>query len=196
VLKDGKRECSIRETVDVVSASIILFDIGWAVVGLNSQTAQTFPLVLPSTHPTTSLAEGSSPGRRRRAHHREQDQRHSSSITDGQHARRSLQPLAWPGAHSDRGGGVISAILDTVGGFAAFLGVLTRETRESANAEFSPWLSTIDMRTDFLRPGVGTEFTATGFPQRVGSRLVVTRMKLHNDAGDLIAVGTGTYVVP
>jgi len=93
-------------------------------------------------------------------------------------------------------GGVISAILDTVGGFAAFLGVLTRETRESANAEFSPWLSTIDMRTDFLRPGVGTEFTATGFPQRVGSRLVVTRMKLHNDAGDLIAVGTGTYVVP
>ncbi len=93
-------------------------------------------------------------------------------------------------------GGVISAVLDTVGGFAALLGVLTREPDKSAASEVSPWLSTIDMRTDYLRPGIGYEFTAIAFPQRVGDRLVVTRMELHNDTDDLIAAGTGTYVVP
>ena len=93
-------------------------------------------------------------------------------------------------------GGVISAVLDTVDGFAALLGVLTRDSEQSPPSNLSPWLSTIDMRTDYLRPGVGERFTATAFPQRVGGRLVVTRMELHNDTGALIAVGTGTYVVP
>lgn len=93
-------------------------------------------------------------------------------------------------------GGVISAVLDTVGGFAAFLGVLTRHRGDTETAQASPWLSTIDMRTDYLRPGVGNSFTAEAFPLRVGKRLVVTRMEFHNEACDLIAVGTGTYVVP
>ncbi|MFV1969700.1 MAG: hotdog domain-containing protein [Acidimicrobiia bacterium] len=57
-------------------------------------------------------------------------------------------------------------------------------------------MSTTDLRTDFLRPGTGRELTTCAFPLRVGKRLVVTRMELHNETGDLIAVGTGTYVVP
>lgn len=93
-------------------------------------------------------------------------------------------------------GGIISSVLDTVGGFAALLGVITHDRGGAEAAQASPWLSTIDIRTDYLRPGVGQSFTADGFPLRVGGRLVVTRMELHNDAGGLIAVGTGTYVVP
>ena len=92
-------------------------------------------------------------------------------------------------------GGIIAAALDTVGGFAALLGVLDRAAHKSQDPP-SPWLSTIDMRTDFLQPGLGGKFIALAFPLRVGSRSVVTRMELHNDAGDLIAVGTGTYAVP
>jgi len=93
-------------------------------------------------------------------------------------------------------GVVISAVLDTDGGFAALLGVPTRDRGDTEAARSSPWLSTIDMRTDYLRPGIGVSFTAEGFPLRVGNRLVVTRMEFHNDAGNLIAVGAGTYVVP
>jgi len=93
-------------------------------------------------------------------------------------------------------GGITASVLDTVGGFAALLGVLSRGPQTSNGADPSPWLSTIDMRTDFLRPGIGDDFTACAFPLRVGNRLVVTRMELHTDPGGLIAVGTGTYVSP
>lgn len=91
-------------------------------------------------------------------------------------------------------GGVIASVLDTAGGFAALLGVLGHNPQISPDID--PWLSTIDMRTDYLRPGTGNEFTTCAFPLRVGSRLVVTRMEFHGEAGELIAVGTGTYVVP
>lgn len=99
----------------------------------------------------------------------------------------------------DRGvlhGGIISSVLDTVGGFAALLGYLRREPEESRKAEFSPYFSTIDLRTDYLRPGVGSHFTAVSFPLRVGNRIVVTRMELHGESNELISVGTGTYVLP
>jgi len=92
-------------------------------------------------------------------------------------------------------GGIISAALDTVGGMTALIGVLNRAAQKSENPP-SPWLSTIDMRTDYLRPGFGKEFVASAFPLRVGKRSVVTRMELHNESGHLIAVGTGTYSVP
>ena len=93
-------------------------------------------------------------------------------------------------------GGVTSAVLDTVGGLAAMLGILTRAANDPDGGGASPWLSTIDLRTDFLRPGLGKRFTTTGFPLRVGGRLVVTRMELHNESADLIAVGTGSYFIP
>lgn len=93
-------------------------------------------------------------------------------------------------------GGVISAVLDTVGGFAALRGVLTQMPETTGRASTSPWLSTIDLRTDYLLRGSGDRFVASAFPLRVGSRFVVTRMELHGKSGDLVAVGTGTYVVP
>ena len=46
-----------------------------------------------------------------------------------------------------------------------------------------------------LRPGVGDHFIATGYALRTGNKVAVTRMELHNNERQLIAVGTGAYVV-
>lgn len=94
-------------------------------------------------------------------------------------------------------GGVIAAVLDTVGGFAGLLGILQQleAVPSDAGPRRSPWLSTIDLRTDYLRPGVGEWFEARGFALRVGSSVAVTRMELFDAEGLLLAVGTGTYLV-
>ena len=94
-------------------------------------------------------------------------------------------------------GGVISATLDVTGGLVAFLGVLRKMRGRSDKEKFARFsrLGTIDLRVDFLRPGIGQSFTATGFVQRIGNKVAVTRMELDNDQGSLIAVGTATYMV-
>jgi uncharacterized protein (TIGR00369 family) len=56
-------------------------------------------------------------------------------------------------------------------------------------------LGTIDLRVDYLRPGLGRWFAARGFALRNGNKVTVTRIELVNDQSELIAVGTGTYVV-
>jgi len=53
----------------------------------------------------------------------------------------------------------------------------------------------VDLRIDYLRPGAGNEFTATAWVIRAGNKFAVTRMELHNEKNDLIAVGTGTYAM-
>lgn len=91
-------------------------------------------------------------------------------------------------------GGVISATLDVVGGMAAMVtAVLREESIEDSIQRLRP-TSTIDLRVDYLRPGAGERFTARGFTLRAGSRVAVTRMEMHNEKGDLLAVGTGTYI--
>ena len=94
-------------------------------------------------------------------------------------------------------GGVISSVLDATGGMIAAIGILNKITDQSVE-EFEKRLSrmgTIDLRIDFLRPGQGRYFIASGSIMRTGRRVSVTRMELHNDKDLLIAVGTGTYVV-
>ncbi len=56
-------------------------------------------------------------------------------------------------------------------------------------------ISTIDLRVDFLQPGIGKRFTVAAYPLRTGNRVVVIRIELHNDQKALVAVGTGTYAV-
>jgi len=94
-------------------------------------------------------------------------------------------------------GGVISSTLDFMGGLLAFLSVLKTMQGQSvqAMAERFAKIGTIDLRIDYLRPGVGQHFIATGFVLRTGKKVAVTRMELHNDEHQLIAVGTGAYVV-
>ena len=94
-------------------------------------------------------------------------------------------------------GGVISAVLDTTGGLTASLGVLHKmagRTAEEIGKRLTT-IGTIDLRIDYLRPGKGNYFVATGSIMRAGRRVSVTRMELFNDQGVLIAVGTGTYIV-
>lgn len=89
-------------------------------------------------------------------------------------------------------GGVISAALDVAGGFAIMLSI----AGENPVTPLSfPNMGTIDLRVDYLRPGRGKHFIATARIVRKGSRIAVTHMELHNDAGELIATGSAAYVV-
>ena len=94
-------------------------------------------------------------------------------------------------------GGVISSVLDVTGGMTAAMGVLKklagRPFEEIGKRLLN--VNTIDLRIDFLRPGRGQYFLATGSIMRTGQKVAVIRMQLHNDQDLLIAVGTGTYTV-
>lgn len=89
-------------------------------------------------------------------------------------------------------GGVISATLDVAGGFVIMLNLAA--DYEEPPTSF-PNMGTIDLRVDYLRPGRGKYFIATARVVRKGSRIAVTHMELHNDAGELIATGSAAYVV-
>ena len=94
-------------------------------------------------------------------------------------------------------GGVISSLLDVIGGIVAFVDVVNRnniELSEDRIEQFSK-MGTIDIRVDYLRPGYGDKFIASAYVLRTGKKVAVTRMELHNDSDKLIAVGTGAYVV-
>lgn len=94
-------------------------------------------------------------------------------------------------------GGVISSVIDVTGGLSAFMGIQQKMPGKNLEAKLEKFsrLGTIDLRVDYLRPGRGRSFTSTGYNLRIGNRVVVTRIEVHNDADDLIAVGTGSYVV-
>lgn len=92
-------------------------------------------------------------------------------------------------------GGVISAALDAIGGTVAMAALVERaDTAEEALAGLMR-VGTIDLRVDYLRPGTGSSFVASAYPQRIGRTVAVTRMELHDDQNRLVAVGTGTYIV-
>ena len=102
--------------------------------------------------------------------------------------------------HYKRGmlhGGVISSVIDVTGGLSAFMGVQQKMSGELLEVRLERFgrVSTIDVRVDFLRPGIGKWFVATAHVLRTGKKIAVTRTELHNDRNDLIAVGTGSYVV-
>jgi uncharacterized protein (TIGR00369 family) len=94
-------------------------------------------------------------------------------------------------------GGVISSVLDVTGGLVAFLGVVEAMRGKSMDETVQRFsrMGTIDLRVDYLRPGLGKRFLATGYILRMGNRVAVTRMELTGDEERLIAVGTGAYLV-
>jgi len=94
-------------------------------------------------------------------------------------------------------GGVISAMIDIIGG-AVVAWKLLKDANEQAMQEQIKRLqnmSTVDLRVDYLQPGKGEVFTATATILRTGKKLAVTRMEVYNDEQCLIAVGTGTYTL-
>jgi uncharacterized protein (TIGR00369 family) len=56
-------------------------------------------------------------------------------------------------------------------------------------------MGTIDLRVDFLRPGLGRHFLATAEVLRLGGRIGSTQMRLLNDAGTLVATAAAAYTV-
>lgn len=94
-------------------------------------------------------------------------------------------------------GGVISALLDLTGGLVATVELLKHlegASLEEVGSRLAK-VGTIDMRVDYLRPGKGEYFLATGTVLRKGSKVAVVRTELCNDREMLIAAGTGTYLV-
>lgn len=99
--------------------------------------------------------------------------------------------------HRTLHGGVISAVLDTVGGLTASASLVERAAglpQEKVKAMFAR-VGTIDLRVDYLRPGRGERFAAGGRIMRSGRKVAVVRMEMHADEALLVAVGTGTYMV-
>jgi uncharacterized protein (TIGR00369 family) len=94
-------------------------------------------------------------------------------------------------------GGVISSVIDATGGLSAAIGIREKMRGETLEAKLkkSSRVSTIDLRVDFLRPGLGKQFVVTAYTLRTGNKVAVTRIEMHNDQNDLIAVGTGSYIL-
>jgi uncharacterized protein (TIGR00369 family) len=97
-------------------------------------------------------------------------------------------------------GGVISATLDVVGGLAVALALAANKADEikmedSAAEPPFPNIGTIDLRIDYLRPGRGQYFVATGRVVRLGGRVAVVHSELVNDADEQIATGAAAYMV-
>lgn len=94
-------------------------------------------------------------------------------------------------------GGVISAVIDVTGGLAAFMGLQKKLAGEPVDVKLEKFskLGTIDLRIDYLRPGLGQKFEATGYILRTGNKVAVARIELKNETDQLIAVGTGAYVI-
>ncbi|WNC71949.1 thioesterase family protein [Thalassotalea psychrophila] len=94
-------------------------------------------------------------------------------------------------------GGVTASVLDMVGGVvisANLIGRINKPDKKKIADKLSKFC-TIDLRTDYLRPGKGKSFVATARIIRHGSKVAVARMELHNEKGEHIAFGTGTYMV-
>jgi uncharacterized protein (TIGR00369 family) len=91
----------------------------------------------------------------------------------------------------------MSSILDFIGGVIAQVHVLNEMKDASLEKVVKRLTSmgTIDMRIDYMRPGKGEYFLASGHILRLGHKVAVTRTELVNDEGVLIAVGTSTYIV-
>ncbi|WP_462170403.1 thioesterase family protein [Pseudoalteromonas xiamenensis] len=94
-------------------------------------------------------------------------------------------------------GGVISAVLDNVGGMLAAASIIDKLPDSELHTVPSKLvtLGTIDIRTDFIRPGRGDSFVASAQLIRSGNKVCVCRMELHNNEGIQIAFGTATYLV-
>jgi len=94
-------------------------------------------------------------------------------------------------------GGVTATILDVAGGAVAAANIIDQleHLDQQTLSQSLRRLGTIDLRTDYLRPGRGKEFIATAKIIRSGNKVAVARMELHNENNEHIAFGTGTYMV-
>lgn len=94
-------------------------------------------------------------------------------------------------------GGVISATLDAMGGMAVMAAIGARHMDEPPLKRLERFakLGTIDLRVDYLRPGVGEFFIARAEVMRLGSRVASTRMEFRDAQDKLLSTGSAAYIV-
>jgi uncharacterized protein (TIGR00369 family) len=94
-------------------------------------------------------------------------------------------------------GGVISAGLDAMGGLAVMAAIGGRHMDESPEQRLHRFakLGTIDLRIDYLRPGISEYFELRAEVMRLGSRVASTRMEFLGADGKLLSTGAGAYIV-
>lgn len=94
-------------------------------------------------------------------------------------------------------GGVISAGLDAMGGIAVLAAIGARHMDEPVEARLLRFakLGTIDLRIDYLRPGIGDHFELRAEVLRLGSRVASTRMEFLGADGKLLSTGAGAYII-
>lgn len=94
-------------------------------------------------------------------------------------------------------GGVTASVLDTMGGLAVLAAGIERHPHDSPAQALQRFarMGTIDLRVDYLRPGIGRHFDAVAEVTRLGGRVGSTQMRLVNDEGTLIATAAAAYIV-
>lgn len=94
-------------------------------------------------------------------------------------------------------GGVISAGLDAMGGLAVMAAIGARHMDETPMQRLHRFgkLGTIDLRIDYLRPGIGEYFELRAEVMRLGSRVASTRMEFLGADGKLLSTGSAAYIV-
>jgi uncharacterized protein (TIGR00369 family) len=100
-------------------------------------------------------------------------------------------------SHNRVHGGVISASLDAMGGLAVMAAIGARHLDEAPEQRLHRFgkLGTIDLRIDYLRPGIGERFGLRAEVLRLGSRVATTRMEFLGDDGKLLSTGAAAYIV-
>ncbi len=94
-------------------------------------------------------------------------------------------------------GGVISASLDNIGALAVMAAIGARHMDDSPAARLQRFakLGTIDLRVDYLRPGISDYFDMHAQVLRLGSRVASTRMEFCGADGRLMSTGAAAYMV-
>jgi uncharacterized protein (TIGR00369 family) len=94
-------------------------------------------------------------------------------------------------------GGVISAGLDAMGGLAVLAAIGARHMDEPPQQRLQRFakLGTIDLRIDYLRPGISEYFELHAEVMRLGSRVASTRMEFYGADGKLMSTGAGAYMI-
>jgi uncharacterized protein (TIGR00369 family) len=100
-------------------------------------------------------------------------------------------------SHNRLHGGVISASLDAMGGLAVMAAIGARHRDEAPDQRLHRFgkLGTIDLRIDYLRPGIGERFELHAEVLRLGSRVATTRMEFLGADGKLLSTGSAAYIV-
>ena len=117
---------------------------------------------------------------------------------EGVTARIAMKPeLIGHFGHQRLHGGVISAGLDAMGGLAVMAAIGARHMDEAPLQRLQRFakLGTIDLRVDYLRPGISEYFELRAEVLRLGSRVASTRMEFRGADGKLFSTAAAAYIV-